>query len=110
MIYDMRLNDVEFERLEMGKKLIEVRIKDEKRSKLKIGDYILFHKKSNLNRVFKIKIKKITEFDTFRNLYNFYDIKKFGHDDLDIEEILNRIYLIYTPEQEHYGVLAIEFC
>lgn len=109
MIYNMKLNDAEFENLKMGKKTIEVRIKDVKRSKLKIGDYILFHKKSNIDYVFKIKVKNITEFDTFRSLYNFYDFGKFGYDDLEIEEILNKIYSIYTFDQEYNGVLAIEF-
>ena len=42
MTHNMKLNDAPFETIKNGKKTIELRLYDEKRRKIKIGDTICF--------------------------------------------------------------------
>ena len=44
MAYEMKLNDEPFQKIRDGKKTIELRLFDEKRRKLELGDHIIFSK------------------------------------------------------------------
>ena len=48
MIYEMKLKENPFERIENGTKTVEFRLYDEKRRKIKIGDKIEFLKLPDL--------------------------------------------------------------
>ena len=46
MTHEMKLQDGPFRLFEEGKKRVEVRLLDEKRQKIRVGDAILFHRES----------------------------------------------------------------
>lgn len=61
----MHLAEEPFNWIKQGKKTVEVRVYDEKRRKLEIGDIIIF-KKLCSNEEIKVKVKGLARFKTFR--------------------------------------------
>ena len=109
MTHKMKLNPDPFEMICSGKKTIELRLNDEKRQKIKVGDIIEF---SHIQTGEKLiaKVIAIHKFDSFAELYQKLPLLKCGYTESDITtakpEDMN---LYYTPEQqEKYGVLGIE--
>lgn len=103
----MKLNDVLFETIKNGTKTIELRLYDEKRRKIKIGDTICFKGKAS---TIKAIVKAFHIFRNFDELYAALPLDKCGYtaDELATaspEDMLE----YYTKEQiEKYGVVGIE--
>lgn len=103
----MKLNDVPFETIKNGTKTIELRLYDEKRRKIKIGDTICFKGKAS---IIKAIVKALHIFRNFDELYAALPLDKCGYtaDELATaspEDMLE----YYTKEQiEKYGVVGIE--
>ncbi len=107
MILEMKLTKENFEQIYYGQKLIEVRLYDEKRRKIKKDQCIKFNCLNGDNYVHKF-VQDIKVFNTFKELYDYYDVKMFG-DKYDKKQLLENIYKIYTKKDENkYGVVAIE--
>ena len=88
---------------------IEIRINDEKRRKLKIGDIITIINRGN-NDAFKVKITNLEYFSSFNDCINNYDLKRLYNDKITSDEFLDLLYKFYTKEDEiKYGVIAITF-
>ena len=68
MIHDFRLNEKPFSEIEKGIKKIELRLYDEKRSKIQLNDYIVFHKTTDESQT--IKVKGLLRYNTFEELFN----------------------------------------
>lgn len=108
MIYEMKLNAEAFQKVKAGTKTVEIRLLDEKRKKLKAGDEINFFKLPEKSETIIVKVKKLERFTSFRKMFKTIDKKLFGHDGLATEQQLERMYGIYTKEEEEkLGVLAI---
>ena len=103
----MKLNDVPFETIKNGTKTIELRLYDEKRRKIKIGDTICFKGKAS---TIKAIVKALHIFRNFDELYAALPLDKcrYTADELATaspEDMLE----YYTKEQiEKYGVVGIE--
>lgn len=107
MIHNMKLNTEPFNNIENGLKRIELRLFDEKRSKINLGDTIIFTDVLDKNRVLKTTVSGLLRYSTFEDLFKDIDFSLTGPCD-SLEEKLNSIYQIYTKEsEEKYGVLAI---
>ena len=99
-IYDLVINNI---------KDIEIRINDDKRRKLKIGDIITIINRSN-NDTIKVKITNLEYFSSFNNCINNYNLNRLYNDKITKEELLNLLYKFYTKDdEEKYGVVAIIF-
>lgn len=110
MIYKMKLLEREFNRIIYDDKRFEVRLCDEKRNKLKVGDKINFYKLPDLNDFILVEIIKIYKFKTFRDVYDNFPQECFGYKNLTKEKILNNIYNIYSTKEEiALGVMVINF-
>ncbi|MGM0509319.1 MAG: ASCH domain-containing protein [Fusobacteriota bacterium] len=108
MEYYMRLLEEPFELMKTGKKSIEVRLNDEKRQKLDIGDVIIFRKLPDCNERLKVKVVKLLNYRSFKKLYEDLCLCHFGIEGDSISKILNEIYNIYSKEdEEKHGVLGI---
>jgi len=106
----MKLKSEEFDRIIYNNKIIEVRLNDEKRKKINIGDRIIFHRIPDLRQFVSVRVEGIYTFLTFRELYEAFPFSYFGYNDFNINDILGRIYEIYSPIQEgKNGVVAIKF-
>lgn len=107
MKYEMKLQNLPFVQIKNGTKKYELRLNDEKRQKLKVGDYIEF---TNIKTSEKIitKIKDIIHFENFEKLYK--ELNKIDLGYLPKEVALpSDMELYYSKkEQEKYGTLAIE--
>ena len=106
----MKLLKSPHERISSGKKTIEIRLYDEKRQKLNIGDIIEFSKLPDLENKVKVEIVALLRYKSFRDLVNDCGMEYYGHPkDYPIEDFLNNIHLIYSKEKEQqYGVLGIK--
>lgn len=99
-----------FEIVRMGKKDIEVRVNDEKRRKLKIGDTLVFLKRPNDDEEIRAKVIGLEYYDYFDTLVDNYDMERIYLSNYTKEEYLEEMKRFYTrEEQEKYGVVAIIF-
>lgn len=106
MTITMHLHDKPFQKIKSGKKKIEMRIKDEKRSKIKVGDTIEFENRKTKKTISK-KIINIYNYKNFEELIKNYDKEILGYNKDD--NILEKLEIYYPKEeQEKFGVIAIE--
>jgi ASC-1-like (ASCH) protein len=95
--------------MKSGKKKIEIRLFDEKRQGLHLGDIITFSKLPDLRERLRVKVTGLLRYRTFEELVRDYPMHYFGYsDDDNKQDLIASIYRIYTKEQEQkYGVLGI---
>ena len=107
MMYTMKLQPLPFDKIKEGRKTIEVRLYDEKRRDIKLGDIIEFERESEQTEIIKTKVMGLLNYKTFTDLINDFPVTYFGHPDK--EDLLKSIYTFYTKEQEEkYTVLGIK--
>ena len=107
MRHQMRLHPHPFEQVKDGSKTIEIRLNDEKRQQLKVGDKIEFSSRTEPENKILVKISDLLYFPTFSELFDAYPPEVFGGTD---KENLMGIYKYYTKEDEKkYGVVGIKF-
>jgi ASC-1-like (ASCH) protein len=106
MIHQMRLHPLPFEQIKNGSKTIEVRLNDEKRQQIKVGDEIEFSSRSEPEDKITTKVVNLLYFPTFSKLFDAYPPEVFG---ATSKEELVGIYKYYTIEEEkRYGVVGIK--
>ena len=102
----MNLQSKYFDFIKNGTKRIELRLYDEKRQQIKLGDSIEFLKSEN--EKFKAKVIGLLRYETFSDLFNDFDISVLADQSMTKQELLNVLQEFYTPEkQAQYGVLGI---
>ena len=74
-MHEMKLVDFAFQAIKNGDKDIEVRLNDEKRSKIKIGDKIKFHHMDN-DETLIVEVINLHKFKTFKELFDNFEHKK----------------------------------
>lgn len=108
--HQMGLFQEGFELIESGKKKIEIRLNDEKRKGIKVGDAIKFHLLPERKKSILVTVCSLAMFSDFKSLYDSIDFKLLGREDKTAEWMLEASYDYYTREDElRYGILAIEF-
>lgn len=104
--HQMNLQPKYFDFIKNGTKRIELRLYDEKRQQIKLGDSIEFLKSEN--EKFKAKVIGLLRYETFSDLFNDFDISVLADQSMTKQELLNVLQEFYTPEkQAQYGVLGI---
>ncbi len=99
-----------FEIVKNGTKTVEVRLYDEKRRKLKVGDTLVFLKRPDDIEQIKTKITNLEVYKNFKELIKHYEMKELYLESYTKEMFLEELKRFYTEEeQEKYGVLAITF-
>ena len=110
MEMNVHLHPDVFEIVKQGVKDIEVRVNDEKRRKLKVGDTLVFLKRPLEDESIKAKVIGLEYYDNFIELVNHYDMKRIYLDGYTKENYLKEMARFYTDEeQKEYGVVAIIF-
>jgi ASC-1-like (ASCH) protein len=108
MEHQMKLFEEPFELIKSGKKVIEIRLNDEKRQAIKIGDEIKFFKLPNCEESLKVKVLGLLQYCSFDQLYKDIPFVLFGCEGKELKQMLDRTYAIYTKDQEiKYGALGI---
>ena len=83
MVHEMKLNDKAFNNIKNGIKKFELRLYDDRRKNINLGDKIIFHNLNNL----------------FADLFSDIDYRLCGTAN-SLEEKLERVHTFYTAEQE----------
>ena len=107
MKHEMRLNQNPFNKIKNGSKTIEIRLYDEKRRLIKVGDIIEFTSRET-NEKLSVQVVKLHLFNNFEELYNKFDKILLGY--AENEEASSKDMSIYysKEEQDKYGVVGIE--
>ena len=102
----MNLQPKYFDFMKDGTKRIELRLYDEKRSQIELGDVIEFSKSENDK--LKAEVIGLLRYNSFKDLFEDFDISIFADASMTKEELLGVLSEFYTPEkQAKYGVLGI---
>ena len=108
MIHEMKLNDKAFNNIKNGTKKFELRLYDDRRKNINLGDTIIFHNVNNLDDSISVNVLALLRYPSFADLFKDIDYKLCGTAN-SLEEKLKRVHTFYSPEQEkEYGVLAIK--
>jgi len=107
MKHEMRLNNEPFNSIKSGNKTIEIRLYDEKRRLIKIGDTIEFTNRITDEKIC-VKVVKLHILNNFEELYKKFDKVLLGYnkDEIASPNDMNKYYS--KEEQEKYGVVGIE--
>ncbi|HCC07070.1 MAG TPA: hypothetical protein DEP72_02730 [Clostridiales bacterium] len=109
MLHEMKLRPVYFDLIQAGEKTIEIRLNDEKRQEIKIGDMIRFQKEPELQETLDAEVIGLLRYKKFEDMYNDLPHKTMGFEGKTTEEMVNITYEFYTPEREqNYGALGIK--
>lgn len=107
--HEMKLQEKYFNFILNGTKRIEIRLFDEKRQKIKLGDTIKFLKESNLDESFETKVVGLLRYDSFANMINDFDISILSDKSMTKKELIAVLAQFYTnAKQQQYGVLGIK--
>ena len=108
MIHEMKLQPEYFNFILNGTKRIEIRLNDEKRQNIKLGDKIKFLKEPDLNESFEAQVIGLLRYNSFEEMFKDYDISILSEKSMTKEELISVLEQFYTKEkQEKYGVLGI---
>ena len=103
----MRLHDAPFKLIQAGTKTIELRLFDEKRQQIQVGDEIVFKNRVTEEEL-STKVIAMHIYSSFADLYRDYDKVSLGYGK-DEEAKPEDMELYYSKEeQEKYGVVGIE--
>ena len=110
-VHPMKLHASPFEKIKSGEKTIELRLFDEKRRQIKVGDTIAFTNTAT-GETHSTKVLKLHRFDSFEELYAALPLLKCGYTTEDIDTAQPSDMEQYYPveEQKQYGVIGIEVC
>lgn len=109
MKYIMKLNPKYFEYMKNGTKRVEIRLNDEKRKDLKIGDEIIFQKEPELKEELYTQIVSLNIKRNFKELIEELDVSEYSDKSESEGKFLKDLYKFYTKEQEEkYGVVGIQ--
>lgn len=108
MEHEMKLQPEYFNFILNGTKRIEIRLNDEKRSIIKIGDTIVFKKEPELKESFTAKVIGLLRYNSFEDMFKDFDISVLSDQSMTKNELIGVLEQFYTKEkQEQYGVLGI---
>ena len=108
MIHEMKLRPEYYNFILNGTKRIEIRLNDEKRQKIQLGDKIKFLKEPDLTESFDAKVVGLLRYQSFEEMFNDYDISTLADQSMTKEELISILEQFYTKEkQKKYGVLVI---
>jgi ASC-1-like (ASCH) protein len=109
MRHEMTLFKEPFNKIRDKQKSIEVRLNDEKRQNIKVGDIITFYKLPQKTETVTVKVLDKLPFERFEQLYRSFDFSLFGCQGYVMKRMIDETYDIYTREQEEkYGALGIK--
>ena len=104
----MKLQPEYFNFILNGTKRIEIRLNDEKRQTIKLGDKIKFLKEHNLTEFFEARVVGLLRYNSLEEMFNDYDISILSDKSMTKKELISVLEQFYTKDkQEKYGVLGI---
>lgn len=107
--HEMKLQPEYYNFIKSGTKRIELRLNDEKRQLINIGDKIIFFKEPSLDESFEAIVVDLLHYSSFVELFEDFDISILSDKSMSKQELLSTLEKFYTPEKQlKYGVLGIK--
>ena len=101
--HNMTLKQPYFNLIREGKKIVELRLYDDKRRKISVGDTIRFQNGDSFHTV---KVKGLFISDSFKELFKFIDVQDTGLDnEKNAIKIMEQFY--DKDAQKKFGVVGI---
>lgn len=107
MTHKMNLYNDSFESIKSGKKTIEMRLFDEKRSIIKPNDYIEFNNTINGETLLCVVIN-IYKYNNFEELYKNHDKISIGYEEDETASPDDMLMYYSIDNINKYGVVGIE--
>lgn len=109
MTHYMNLVPSAFKKIANGDKTIELRLNDEKRKRINVGDTVGFNCNEN-NDIITAKVKQLHKFADFKSLYNALPLDKCGYAESGLHTAHHTDMEQYysTEKIKKYGALGIE--
>lgn len=107
MKHEMRLHNVPFELIKKGTKNVELRLYDEKRRLLKVGDIIEFINRTTSETII-VEVLELCIYKSFEELYKHFDKIAMGYSKDAIVDYRDMEIYYSKEEQENFGVVAIK--
>lgn len=106
----MKLNKGPFYMIKSGLKTIELRLFDDKRQAIQIGDHICFHRYDKLEETIEAQVVHLYHFQTFEELYQTLPLLSCGYtkDNINQASAHDMIQYYSLEQQKKYGVVGIE--
>ena len=102
----MNLQPKYFDFIKDGTKRIELRLYDEKRRSIQLGDIIEFAKSDD--EKFKAEVVGLLRYNSFANLFEDFDISILADSSMTKQELLEVLGEFYSEEkQAEFGVIGI---
>ena len=110
MTHYMSLHPQPFKMIECGSKTIELRLLDEKRKSIQVGDELIFKNTADASTTLSCKVKKLHIFADFEELYRALPLDKCGYLPEELATASAKDMEIYysADKQLQYGVVGIE--
>ncbi|MDE6779947.1 MAG: DUF1810 family protein [Ruminococcus sp.] len=106
MLHHMKLKLSPFEKIKNGSKTIELRLNDEKRQKVQVGDFIEFSCIDNPESRIQTRATALHHFSSFQELCAALPKEKLGFSETPNPNHMDEYYP--REKQEQYGFLGIE--
>lgn len=105
----MKLKSSPFNKIKSGRKTIELRLFDEKRQLIHLGDVIVFSELENFDNKIRTKVVGLSRFASFDELLSHLDPKLCGWDEVtNISDMAEQMRQYYTKDDEQkFGVVGI---
>lgn len=108
MLHKMKLKAEPFYKIKNSSKTIELRLNDEKRQLVKIGDFIEFTLIDDPSQKLTARVIALHHFDSFRELYAALPKEKMGYTENETPNPDHMDEYYPREKQKQYGVLGIE--
>lgn len=106
----MNLNPSPFEMIQEGNKTIELRLYDEKRKLISVGDVITFTNTADSDDTLCVKVIDLYIFNSFDELYKSVPLMECGYtkENIDTASPCDMEKYYSKEMQQRYGVVAIK--
>lgn len=109
MQHEFRLYARPYESIQAGRKRYEIRLHDDKRQQIVVGDTIAFTRVPDGAGPLLVEVIGLRKYRTFEELYLDIPMIEIDCAGWTMDELLSSTYSIYSREQElKYGAVAIE--
>lgn len=106
--HEMKLQSKFFNFMLNGTKRIEIRLNDEKRQQIKLGDIVIFKEEPTLENSFKAKVIGLLKYNSFKDMFEDFDISILADKSMTKDDLIKTLEEFYTKEKQHqFGVLGI---
>jgi hypothetical protein len=105
-LHKMNLQPKYYDFIKNGTKRIELRLYDEKRQKIKLGDTIEFSKSET--EKFNAKVVGLIRYQSFEDLFQDFGVEILADKTMTKDELLSVLSEFYTEEkQQKFGIIGI---